>query len=515
MRQITRLLLIGFIALPASSQTLNDAFSAMNQADHLAAFGTLRALEQAGDADARGLIQSIFEAPDPLGMAGQYARPSRQAQRPGTSRPKPVVPAHNPTMAAMPVALNAQDFDPSDPLLVAIGRDLFFDPVLSGNRDIACATCHHPTLATGDGVSLGLGTGARGLGAERHPTGLMGATRLIPRNAPALWNLGARQVRVFFHDGRLEADPQTGKRLTPRGPLPDMQLDSLLAAQTLFPPLSAEEMAGLPGENEIADAMAHDNADGPDGAWMRIAARVNSIDAYHAAFAEWRGTAIAVRMDDIANALGAFIGQAFRAYDTPFDRYLRKEADLPNAARDGLELFFGRANCASCHSGPLLSDQNFHAMGQPHIGPGKDTDDHGYTRDIGRAGVTNDPDDAYAFRTPMLRNVTRTGPWGHSGAFSDLRAFLRHHIDPVAGLDQIEIDPVLPQLAMATDPMDTSYQIELIRSAAALAMAQRPRVALDDHDLDLLMAFLDELTDLTALDALRVPETVPSGLPVD
>lgn len=68
----------------------------------------------------------------------------------------------------LPSPLTAADFPDHDPAEVRLGHLLFYDPILSGNRDIACATCHHPRFATSDGLSLGLGTGASGLGPARR-----------------------------------------------------------------------------------------------------------------------------------------------------------------------------------------------------------------------------------------------------------------------------------------------------------------------------------------------------------
>ena len=403
--------------------------------------------------------------------------------------------------------------------LARIGRDLFFDPILSGNRDVACASCHHPSLASGDGVSLGLGTGAAGLGADRGPAGPHPADTRIPRNAPALWNLGARDVRALFHDGRVELAPDApGRLLTPQGPLGYMQLDSVVAAQALFPVLSAHEMAGQPGENPIADAVADRRVHGDTGAWGLLAARVDAVAGYHRAFASWRGQDGPVRMGEIANAIGAFIDHEFRAHDTPFDRYLREQGALSPQAGEGMRLFYGKAGCAACHSGPLLSDQRFHAMGEPPIGPGKEVDDDGYTRDRGRGAVTGAARDAYAFRTPMLRNVTRTGPWGHAGAFAELRAFLNHHVDPVAGLDSYRPQAVLPQLASADgDYAALSNRMERarVREAAARTMDRHPPPDLDAAEIDMLLAFLAALEDDGPRpDALGVPESLPSGLPV-
>ena len=92
--------------------------------------------------------------------------------------------------ADLPQAVTPADFPPTDPELVLLGRDLFFDPILSGNKNIACATCHHPSLASADGMSLGLGEGAVALGPARRIDPENAPHSRIPRNAPALLTLG-------------------------------------------------------------------------------------------------------------------------------------------------------------------------------------------------------------------------------------------------------------------------------------------------------------------------------------
>ena len=82
---------------------------------------------------------------------------------------------------------------------------LFYDKILSGNRNISCGTCHHHDLGGGDGLSLGIGEGGQGLGPARRAESAADRIRKrIPRNAPALWNLGAGEITTLFHDGRLE-----------------------------------------------------------------------------------------------------------------------------------------------------------------------------------------------------------------------------------------------------------------------------------------------------------------------
>jgi cytochrome c peroxidase len=353
---------------------------------------------------------------------------------------------------ALPAPLSDTDFVAVDRAEAELGRLLFFDPILSGNRDIACATCHHPRFGTSDGVSLGIGTGGIGLGPERVADPANPPEQRIPRNAPALWNLGAHEVTVMFHDGRIEVDPTRPSGL--RTPLEDEMVagfSGLLSAQTMFPVLSPDEMAGHYGANEVSRAVRQGLITGEDGAWERIAARVADLPEYRARFeAVYPPVAGGepIRFTDISNAIAAFIAFEFRSDDSPFDRHLRGEAPLVGVAAEGMALFYGRAGCAGCHAGPLLTDHGFHPRGSPQLGPGKSERFEAHQRDIGRARVTGRAEDMYAFRTPSLRMVALTAPYGHAGGHADLAAFVAHHADPGAGLGGYDsAQALLPDMA--------------------------------------------------------------------
>ena len=106
-----------------------------------------------------------------------------------------------------PAPLDLADFRPVDPALADLGRLLFHDPILSGNRNIACVTCHAHEHGSADGLSLPVGEGGRGLGPDRDVgEGASMIAKRVPRHSPALFNLGHRSVRVLFHDGRLSVD---------------------------------------------------------------------------------------------------------------------------------------------------------------------------------------------------------------------------------------------------------------------------------------------------------------------
>lgn len=422
------------------------------------------------------------------------------------------------TALALPPPLTDADFAPVDRAEAALGQLLFYDPILSGNRNIACATCHHPRFATSDGLSLGLGEGGIGLGPDRRadPANLPEAR--IPRNSPALFNLGAYEFTVMFHDGRIEVDPSRPGGL--RTPLEADMLQgfaSLLSAQTMFPVLSPEEMAGQYNENDISRAVRQGRISGPGGAWELIAARVADIPDYRDDFATIYPHVAAgapVSFTDISNAIAVFIELEWRADNSAFDRHLRGEARLEGAAARGMTLFYGEAGCAACHSGPLQTDHGFHAMGQPQLGPGKAAGFEGNSRDMGRYRVTGREEDKYAFRTPSLRNVTLTGPWGHAGAYSDLGAFLRHHLDPVTGLDAYTPQVVLPGFDAPASDWTVMQDIEE-RADIARSVRFAP-VALSDAEIADLLAFLEALEDRGAVaGVLGVPEAVPSGLAVE
>jgi len=418
-------------------------------------------------------------------------------------------------MAQMPAPLTAADFIRFDPDQAALGQSLFYDNILSGNRNIACATCHHPRFGTSDGLSLGIGEGGVGLGPERTAgTGDDRIRKRISRNAPGLWNLAARDVQTLFHDGRLAISDKYGNGFdSPAEEWLPQGLNSILAAQALFPLVAEFEMAGNARENEIAGA-AHDRIDAP---WPIIAKRVRIIpeygDRFVAAFDHIQ-TPSDVTIVDIANALAAFMGTEWQSYDSPFDAYLGGDSDaLSSPQRAGLGLFYGKAQCATCHAGPLLSDQEFHALALPQFGPGRTRPFDPMPRDVGRMGKSDDLADAYRFRTPMLRNVALTAPYGHNGAYATLEGIIRHHVEAVPRWtpDMANL-PIVDWLA-AVDFAARQDRLEADRHAR---YRDTVPISLSDQEIAELVSFLDALTGTSiARSPFGVPKAVPSGLPLD
>ena len=418
-----------------------------------------------------------------------------------------------------------------DPALVALGEALFFDKELSGNRDISCATCHHPLLHGGDGLPLSLGTGGQGLGTART---LGDDLTLIPRNAPEIFNRGALEWKTMFWDGRVAEE--SGYFDSPADESLPLGLENSLAVQAMFPVTSRDEMRGhvgdlsrsaqgLIGPTSSADdvvftSSSQDNHNVNElamfadedlvGIWSALTERLLSFPEYQALFRKaYPQTAEEeLGFQHVANAIAAYEIAAFSFLDSPWDRYLAGNQDaLTDEAKQGALLFYGEAGCASCHSGVLMTDQEFHNIGVPQLGPGKD--DSGL--DYGRYLETGDPQDLFAFRTPPLRNVALTGPWMHNGTFQTLEDVIRHHLDASGSLYRYSGD-ALPNKFRAALRLDAAVISEILESLDPLLEVKR---VLSPEEFELITAFLQAQTSPSAIDLSRlVPESVPSGMPV-
>jgi len=219
-----------------------------------------------------------------------------------------------------------------------------------------------------------------------------------------------------------------------------------------------------------------------------------------------------IHFTDISDAIAAFVDFEWRAVNSPFDAHLRRGVALPEAAARGMTLFYGEAGCSACHAGVLQTDHSFHAIAMPQVGPGKAARFERHARDTGRMRVTGQAGDAYAFRTPSLRNVLHTAPYGHAGTYATIEDAIRHHLDPVASLRAYNPAQMVMPGMQADDlrALSDPAEVEAIAAANSLAPSR-----LSDPQVADIIAFLGALTDPFSLQgALGEPETVPSGLPV-
>jgi cytochrome c peroxidase len=404
----------------------------------------------------------------------------------------------------------------ADPIF-KLGQALFFDPVVSGPRDVACATCHLLRYGTSDGLAKSIGVHGVGLGPKRR---LAKPERQHRRHSLSLWNRDNNATKALFWDGRVEVlDSQRRIFRSPLGEELPKGLQNALAVQSLFPLVAVEEMLGDPDDKSSAnlpnghaglpnDLVKNDptisDASRMKETHLLLMTRLlggSSATEWQQQYRELFRAAYPSRdrftIVDFGNAVAHFEEMAFATRESAWDHYLSGQSGALNEdAKRGALLFYGKARCAVCHNGPLLSDFRYHSIGVFDESPRRaDTPE-----DFGRWEATHDEADRYKFRTPPLRNVTKTSPYFHNGSEPSLRGAIIRHLDP---LDK----------ANKYNP-DGSFALSL-KQINAVSQVLLSRIELSEKEIDALIAFLTSL-DYEPKDVdIFVPKNVPSGLPVE
>jgi cytochrome c peroxidase len=232
---------------------------------------------------------------------------------------------------------------------VKLGEQLYFDGRLSQNGAISCAFCHTPGLGFADPKQVSVGVGGKRGG----------------RQAPTVYNTAFNPVQ--FWDGRAG---------------------------------SLEEQAIGPIVNPVEMGETHEN----------VVKKLSQIKGYVTQFQLVFGTGIS--MQGIAEAIAAY-ERTIISTNSAFDQYVLGDKTAMNEeAQRGMALFKGKARCILCHNDSNFTDNQFHNLGVPQVGPMKE--------DLGRYYVTRRPEDKGAFKTPTLRSIVETAPYMHDGVFKTL-----------------------------------------------------------------------------------------------
>lgn len=307
---------------------------------------------------------------------------------------------------------------------VELGAKLFSETKLSGNNRVSCISCHTVSGVSSD--SLPMSRTENNLG-------------ILRRNTPALFNLGLPEVSHMFLDGRVHFDSPKKIFTTPE---PDLNgaspkahqitgpLTSALSAQALFPMMAHNEMLGLPGENDIADAPNRIEA------WKLLVARLNSTEytkLFKQAYPDVPRNKITI--GHVAEAIGSFEKENFSAVNSPLERYLRGDKHAMTAdQKRGFFLFMGSGKCINCHSGPGLGNNKlFASIAAPQWGEAP------LKLDTGRAEVTKKSAHNFFFKVPALTNVALTAPYMHNGSFQTLREVIEHYNHISGSLNDFEV----------------------------------------------------------------------------
>lgn len=347
----------------------------------------------------------------------------------------------------------------------SLGEALFFDTNLSKNRTQACATCHAPDAGFSDprdngreppvSRAVSLGDDGSSIGDRNAPTA--GYARFSPafhKNADGAY------VGGLFWDGRAKD----------------------LEAQAGGPPLNPLEM-GMPSKQAVVERL-QENADYVTAFKRHFGETV--FDDADAAYAAMTQSIAAFERTDV-----------FAPFDSRYDRSLRGEETLTKQEELGRTLFFSQqfTNCNMCHqlkalpgsANETFTNYQFHNIGTPvNRAVRKANGSSDNAADLGLLANTqvSEASEAGKFRVPTLRNVAVTGPYMHNGLFKDLRTTVMFY-NRYNSKDPIwQINPETGQ-----PWVDTRFE----KTLSVKELTHGP--ALDDREIDALVAFLKTLTD--------------------
>ena len=285
----------------------------------------------------------------------------------------------------------------SSPAKVALGKQLFYDPILSGNGKRSCASCHQPQKAFTDGLVK-----SESIDGKSH----------LLRNTPTLLNAGLQPG--LFYDNRVAY-------------LEDQATDV------------------INNKNEM------------HGSLPAALVRLRNDAHYQVLFKTAFTKANPFTDYNLRNAIGSYI-RSLESLNSPFDKYMRGDGtQLSNAEINGFNLFMGKAKCATCHFTPLFNGTvppNFNTIETEVIGVPAVAGKSGIDTDKGKYELRKIKLYQYAFRTPTIRNIALTAPYMHNGVFKTLEEVVDFY-NKGGGLSA---GGNLPNLTLPFDELDLTPQ---------------------------------------------------------
>ncbi len=348
--------------------------------------------------------------------------------------------------------------DPQNPLTQAkvdLGRLLMHETALSVNPMLdesfgtySCSSCHHAAAGFRAGVPQGIADGGIGFGRfgeSRFPNPNYDPSELDiqPIRTPSLMN-GAYQEANLWNG-------QFGATGINAGTESEWTVDTPIQVNELgYEGLETQAMAALLVHRQ-QDGAAALIADYPEYAAM--------FDAVFPGFQATDAALVSAEREMAGAAIGAW-ERSVVSDEAPFQRWLRGETGaMSEAQKRGAVLFFGRANCASCHNGPALADMSFRALGMAELmGPGVFSDFNPKAPvHLGRASFTMRDEDRYLFKVPQLYNLADDAFLGHGSTFSSIREVVEYKNAAVRQTTNVpldRLDPLFVPLGLTEDEID-------------------------------------------------------------
>lgn len=319
--------------------------------------------------------------------------------------------------AALPASVSYPKDNPQTTEKVALGKLLFFDPILSGNKDVACATCHHPSTGFAENLDISIGVNGKGLGSKRafqSPNDIPFTQRNSPTVINTAFNGLVNQKHYVSEHAPMFWDLRTNS----------------LEDQALEPLKSLEEMRGRNYEEDEIIPM--------------VLKRLRRIPAYRKLFHEAFAEKNPINPKNLGRAIAAY-ERTLLTNNSRFDQYMRGDSSaISISEKEGFQQFI-RSGCGNCHHGPMFSDYQQHVLGVP-ANPKLPNPDMGI-------------DSSYAFRTPSLRNLRFTAPYMHNGSLPTLLRVLEFYEDISFGvkrnpeIEKEQLDPLVPHIRLKVKDM--------------------------------------------------------------
>lgn len=314
---------------------------------------------------------------------------------------------------ALPQVVKTPNDNLPNPKKIELGKLLFFDPILSGDKDVACATCHHPQNGYAEYRDLSIGVNGSGFGSKRH-FNQPNEIPIVKRNAHTILNTAFNGIDTLNY-----YLPEDAPMFW------DMRASSL-EEQALIPIQAFEEMRGTHfSESEILNV---------------VVKRLKKILEYKILFQESFDEPEPINEQNIGKAIAAF-ERTLVTTETRFDKFMRGDKNAMSLGEQVGFRLFKKVGCANCHKGAMFSDYKSHVLGVPANPKLPEFD----------KGINDD----YAFRTPSLRNLRYTAPYMHNGKFNKLKEVLEFYEDIANSKNRHvevtaeQIDPLINQLELS------------------------------------------------------------------
>jgi len=333
---------------------------------------------------------------------------------------------------------------PADPLnkitheKIALGKMLYHEPGLGlspnnaiGEGTYSCASCHFASAGFQAGLVQGIGEGGIGIGAKgegrvKSPDYAEIDLDVQPIRSPAALNVAYQRIMLWNGQfGATGMNAGTESQWTPGTP---KEVNNLGYEGVEIQAIAAQDVHNLVVNEDVVTTLGYK-------------------EFFDQAFSDW-DAADRYSAEAAGLAIAAY-ERSLLASEAPFQNWLRGNATaMSDLEKEGAILFFGKAKCASCHTGPALNSEAFYAFGMRDLDHNSEEvfkTDHTNPEHLGRGGFTGRASDNYKFKVPQLYNLKDSPFMGHGGTFRSVRDVVAYKNEGVKENPRVPDSQLAPQ----------------------------------------------------------------------